>query len=115
MSKQANLQWIQQEWRKWVETERARKISPNRDYKVGVEHVAKLFAAHCLESLHRECLVDDELNGTDTVQFSEALKSIIDACVTDADTCCICKKDVDGDHRHSKGCPVLCAERLLLR
>ena len=62
---QANLEWIQHEWLVWIASERGRKINPRMEYKVGVEHVAKLFAAHCLEALHAQVesghtLVEDE-------------------------------------------------------
>lgn len=54
MSMQANLQWIQREWNKWVDTDRAKRISASGDYKLGVQHVAKLFAAHCVEALQND-------------------------------------------------------------
>lgn len=50
---------------------------------------------------------------THVAEMAELLRAIVDSCVTDADTCCVCAKDVDGDHRHSEGCVILLAERLL--
>lgn len=52
--KQANLQWINREFEKWLETERGRKIVPSGKVRTGPEHLAKLFAAHCLEALNSE-------------------------------------------------------------
>jgi hypothetical protein len=54
-SMQANLEWINQEWRRWLESEQGKKTVPH-GYKVKEhpEHVAKLFAAFCLDRLRLE-------------------------------------------------------------
>jgi hypothetical protein len=59
----ANLQWIEQEWRKWLITERGKKITGTSAVKEHPEHIAKLFAAHCLEALHTEVEVMNALDG----------------------------------------------------
>jgi hypothetical protein len=52
----ANLEWIRQQWRAWLETDRAKKMCLNSLTKVKQhhEHVAQLFAAHCVEALEEE-------------------------------------------------------------
>lgn len=51
----ANLEWIEKEWRRWVGSPVGQKVIPC-GYKVKEhpEHVAKLFAAFCLERLDEE-------------------------------------------------------------
>jgi hypothetical protein len=55
---QANLEWINQEWRRWLETDLAKKIVGTGQVKEHPEHIAKLFAAFCLERLRIENEVD---------------------------------------------------------
>jgi hypothetical protein len=56
-----NLQWIQQEWRRFLESPQGKKIAPSGQVKLGPEHLAKMFAAFCLDRLRIESEVDDEI------------------------------------------------------
>lgn len=50
-----NLEWIEREWRRWVDSPTGQKIIPcGFRVKEHPEHVAKLFAAFCLDRLREE-------------------------------------------------------------
>ncbi len=52
---QANLEWINQLWKSWLESEAGKKIVQHPStIKQHSEHVAKLFAAYCMERLAEE-------------------------------------------------------------
>jgi hypothetical protein len=53
-SMQANLEWIEREWRNWLKSERGEKCVGTGRVKEHPEHIAKLFAAFCLERLRME-------------------------------------------------------------
>ena len=58
-----NLKWIEQEWNRWLENESDALGTPIRrvldvDSK---EHVAKLFAAFCIDRLRIEAEVMDQV------------------------------------------------------
>jgi len=47
-----NLKWIEQSWRAWLESDVGRKVVQHPStIKQHSEHVAKLFAAFCVENL----------------------------------------------------------------
>lgn len=58
-----NLKWIEQEWKRFIETEEKRlgvKDLINFETK---EYIAKLFAAFCIERLYMENEVDKIITG----------------------------------------------------
>ncbi len=69
--KSANMVWIQQEWRRWIATDEAKKSAgqiienhaQGRRNDFGVEHIACMFAAFCLDRLRLENEVDNEFIG----------------------------------------------------
>ena len=61
MEVKANLEWIEQEWRRFTRDPRGQRalVAPTFDPAA----VAKLFAAFCLERLAMEHEADDALTG----------------------------------------------------
>jgi hypothetical protein len=60
-----NLKWIEQEWDRWVENESTALGMPI--YRMlelnSREHIAKLFAAFCIDRLRIEAEADDHISG----------------------------------------------------
>lgn len=56
----ANLEWINREYERWIKTDRGQKVPRSSLHTV---HVAKLFAAHCLDALRAETESQDALVG----------------------------------------------------
>lgn len=57
----ANLEWIEQTWRSWLVSERGKKCVGTGRVKEHPEHIAKLFAAFCLEELGNETAAMDAI------------------------------------------------------
>ena len=57
----ANLEWVNQEWRRFMDSERGRRICPTGEAKVGPTHLAKLFAAFCVERLQIEAKTAEKI------------------------------------------------------
>ena len=53
MSEQANLEWIRQRWTEWLSTKQAMDYMRGAVPRYHCEHIALLFAAFCMDSLHK--------------------------------------------------------------
>lgn len=58
----ANMEWINREWRRFLESPRGKQIAPG-EVKVGPQHLAKLFAAFCLDRLRMESEAEEAICG----------------------------------------------------